>query len=157
MLRVSGALRVPRGNGIGDDDGGTTKASSRCVLSSVFLLPLGSSVFFSSPSFPIMSRHRRRHPFPRSKRRRCHRRRQSHFFLSTTHETKEHATTHKKKKTNALSFSLSAGSGALLVVGRTKGKKRVLLKSGEKKNNVALFEEELIYRSSLGHVHPLRL
>ena len=147
---------MPRGNGIGDDDGGTTKASSRCVLSSVFLLPLGSSVFFSSPSFPIMSRHRRRHPFPRSKRRRC-RRRQSHFFLSTTHEMKEHATTHKKKKTNALSFSLSAGSGALLVVGRTKGKKRVLLKSGEKKNNVALFEEELIYRSSLGHVHPLRL
>ena len=65
---------MPRGNGVGDGDGGASRrCSSSFSLSSSVFLPLGhrAVVFSSLRSFPsTISRHRRRHPAAHRRRRR---------------------------------------------------------------------------------------
>ena len=87
---------MPRGNGVGGGDGASRCSSSFSLSSSVFL-PLGHrAVVFSSPSFPLLmiSRHRRRHPFPVVNRRR--RRRRRHFLKKALSilTKRKNATTH---------------------------------------------------------------
>ena len=103
MLRVSGALRVPRGNGVGGGDDGASRCSSSFSLSSSVFLPLGHrAVVFSSPSFPLMisRRHRRRHPVVHRRRRR----RRRHFLkkalsiLTKRKNATTHHHNHKKKR-----------------------------------------------------------
>ena len=142
MLRVSGALRVPRGNGVGGGDGASRCSSSFSLSSSVFL-PLGHrAVVFSSPSFPLMisRRHRRRHR--RRRRRRRHFLKKALSILTKRKNATTHHHHHKKEEASSkasprprlkrrrrklsLSLSLSLSNAGVLSSSRHNARERAL-------------------------------